>query len=332
MRLGVAGLGFMGATHLKALRAIPGVTLAAVCSSDETTLSGDLSGVGGNIGSGERFDFSEVKRFRSLPEFLSDPGLDAVDLCLPTYLHESAAITALRAGKHVLVEKPMALEHDACTRMIATARECGKILMAAQVLRFFPAYSALRSALPEIGPVRSAAFRRRCAMPQWGEWMKDPSRSGGGVLDLLIHDVDMCLHLFGAPDAVSACGYQDIARGIDVIDARFFFGNGVVATVSGGWHPGTFPFAMEYSVVADGGAIEYSSTGTAPTMYGKVGTRVLAMDEADGYAAEIEYFANCCENGVAPERCTPEESAEAVRFARLTGEARKVNGERVSCK
>jgi predicted dehydrogenase len=89
--------------------------------------SGDLSKISGNLSrAGEKLDFSNVKQYAKLEEALADPSIEAVDLCLPTYLHESAAIAALRAGKHVLVEKPMALDGEACDRMIAEAEKSGK--------------------------------------------------------------------------------------------------------------------------------------------------------------------------------------------------------------
>src|SRR6266849_2489920 len=119
MRLAVVGLGFMGTTHLRAILA-GGAELHAVVSASERKLSGDLSGTGGNLVSGgddDRFDFSGVKKYRDLSAALNDPEIEAVDLCLPTDLHESAAIEALRHGKHVLVEKPMALDEAACQRM-----------------------------------------------------------------------------------------------------------------------------------------------------------------------------------------------------------------------
>src|SRR5579871_4863267 len=103
MRLAVAGLGFIGSIHLKALRSVPQVTLAAVVSRDESKLTGDLSPSTGNLaGGGDRFDFSCVRKYRDLDSVLSDPEIDAVDLCLPTDLHEQSAIQSLRAGKHVL--------------------------------------------------------------------------------------------------------------------------------------------------------------------------------------------------------------------------------------
>ena len=164
MQIAVVGLGFMGSTHLKAMRGLPEVELAAVYSSDERKLAGDLTAIQGNIGGpGERLDFSSVRKYREIAPLLADPTIDAVDICLPTDLHEQVAIEALRAGKHVLVEKPMALDGAGADRILAEAGKAGRVLMTAQVLRFFPEYIALRQAIAtgQSGPVRSAIFGRR---------------------------------------------------------------------------------------------------------------------------------------------------------------------------
>src|SRR5215468_8900978 len=192
MRIAVVGLGFMGSTHLKALRNVPGAELAAVVSSDEKKLAGDLSEIQGNLGGpGEKMDFAGVSRYRAVEDALRDSTIDAVDLCLPTDRHAPVAIEALRAGKHVLVEKPMALDGEEADRMITEAERSKRLLMTAQVLRFFPAYETAATLLKsaKLGPVRSALFRRRCAAPAWSKWLSDASRSGGGVFDLLIHDL-----------------------------------------------------------------------------------------------------------------------------------------------
>ncbi|MCX6632621.1 MAG: Gfo/Idh/MocA family oxidoreductase [Candidatus Solibacter sp.] len=335
MRIAMLGLGFMGGVHLRALREVAGATLAAVFSNDERQLSGDLTATQGNLGRpGEFLDFSAIKQYRDLAAVLGDCDIDAVDLCLPTFLHEDVAVEALRAGKHVLVEKPMALEGAGARRMIAAAERAGRILMSGQVLRFFPEYVALRNALPGLGAVRGAFFRRRCAAPAWGGWLKDPEKSGGGVFDLLIHDVDMCLHLFGRPEAVSAVGHCDAAAGLDMLHGQLFYPFGTVA-VCGGWqHEGAFPFGMEYSVTLDGGTVEYSSAGRPPTLYTQT-EQALPLGDGlavrDGYAAEIEYFVECCRSGRQPERCPPRESAVAVELMRTLLAARERNGRKILC-
>jgi predicted dehydrogenase len=312
MRLAVVGFGYMGGVHVKALRSVAGVELAAVVS--------------------RRAPVSQVKHYTNFNDALADPEIDAVDLCLPTDLHESATIAALRSGKHVLVEKPMALDAASCGRMIAEAERMQRILMVAHVLRFFPAYRALQRAVDnrELGSIRSATFRRRCAQPGWSEWITDKSRSGGGAFDLLIHDIDMALRLFGRPSAISATGYEDAAAGVDTISARLFY-DAFVVEISGGWmFPGAFPFAMEFTVLGDRGALEFNSESRPLKRYGS--GEELALDNADGYTAEIAYFAECCRSGIQPLLCTPASSAESVRLALAMFEARSKNGERISWK
>ena len=98
MRIGLLGLGFMGSTHWNGLVRIPGVQVAAVMDADEKRLSGDLSGIQGNLGeAGKALDFTGIRKYRTVAEILADPGLDAVDICLPTRWHAEVTIQALRA-------------------------------------------------------------------------------------------------------------------------------------------------------------------------------------------------------------------------------------------
>jgi predicted dehydrogenase len=322
MRIAVLGLGFMGSVHARAW----GPRLAAAYSHDAKKLSGDLTAVQGNLeGAGGQLDFSRVKPYKEIAALLADPAIDAVDICLPTDLHESVTSDALRAGKHVLVEKPMALEESSAQRMIAAAEQARRLLMTAQVLRFMPEYIALRNVLPSLGGVRRGVFHRRCAAPAWGGWLQDPARSGGGVFDLMIHDADMCLHLFGVPVMISATGKDDS------IHAQLFYEDGPIVVVTGGWEPaGAYPFRMEYCVSGQRGTVEYRSAGRPPTLY-TAKEEPLPLETRDGYAAEVDYFAACCESGRPPELCPPHESAQAVGLMRQLLRARDRNGEKIAC-
>lgn len=334
MQLAIVGLGFMGATHLKAAFTIPDLDLAVV-SRDDKKLSGDLSSVGGNMSSTDaQMDFSRVKKFRTFEEVLEDKSVDAVDLCLPTALHESFTIRALQAGKHVLVEKPMGLDAAACERMIAEAEKCGRLLMSAQVLRFFPAYDSLKNWVSsgKSGDIRTALFRRRCAAPGWGPWLKDKIQSGGGVFDLLIHDIDMALYLFGAPQRVSATGHEDLEKEVDVIVGNLYY-PGFTATITGGWHHEGYPFSMEFTVVGDNGTMEYHVRDANPTLFeaAKPSLEVLPLEGIDGYRAEIEYFVKCASEQAQPDKCHPRDSAKAVALAHLLLESRSKQGEILTC-
>lgn len=337
MRIGVLGLGFMGSTHLKAMRNVPRAELVAVCSSDEQKLTGDLSDIQGNLGGpGERFDFSNIARYRNVDDLLADQNVEAVDICLPTDLHTGVTLKALRAGKHVLVEKPMALTGDAADEMLVAAKQSGRTMMVAQVLRFVPPYRALADAIAhdKAGAVRSALFRRRCAAPFWSKWLSDPTKSGGGIFDLLIHDVDYCVKLFGVPDAVSATGYEDANAGVDILSANLYYSKGPAVLVTGGWHHRkAYPFSMEYSVATDAATFEYNSLRGDTVVYDSSGeSRPMGLPGEDGFEAELQYFVDCCEAGKAPSYCPPEESAVAVKLMLLILEAREHNGDKLACR
>ena len=229
----------------------------------------------------------------------------------------------------------MALDGAAADRMLAAAERHRRILMAAQVVRFLAPYRLAAETVRSgrLGPVRAAMFRRRCAAPRWSAWLSDPAQSGGGVFDLLIHDIDFCLDIFGRPEAVTASGYEDLARGVDWIVAQFWYPTIGAVAISGGWHhPAAYPFSMEFTIVSEGATLEFSSANQAFTEYGADG-HPQSLDEpaADGYRAELEYFHSCATRNEKPLLCPPEESAMAVKLALLMLESRKRNGEKIAC-
>jgi predicted dehydrogenase len=215
--------------------------------------------------------------------------------------------------------------------------------MAAHVLRFFPAYRHLAQCLRAGEPIRSAVFRRRCAAPVWSPWLRDASRSGGAPLDLLIHDADYCISLWGLPEFVRARGYRDLSCGIDVIHADLFYpGFGPVA-ITGGWHhPQAYPFSMEFTVTTDAATFDWASGGVDSdasrhhandfrehTAEGEL--RSTPLDDADPFAAELAYFADCAIGSFEPERCPPVQSAMAVALVGKMVESRERNGNSIRC-
>ena len=124
-----------------------------------------------------------------------------------------------------------------------------------------------------------------------------------------------------------------LSRGIDVLLATLYYENGLKVSVTGGWHhPKSYPFSMEYTVVADGGTLEYSSAGRVPTLYREDGSEeTLPLTEHDGYVEEIKYFVQCAKANKQPGFCPPESSVQAVKLALLLDQARSRNGEVIPC-
>lgn len=337
MNVGILGLGFMGSTHVQAWSRIAGARIAAVMDGNEKRLTGDFSEIQGNLGrESQAVDFSGVRKYQNVSEILADSGVDAVDICLPSHLHAPIAMEALRAGKHVLVEKPMALDGASADALAEEGERSGRVLMVAHVLRFFPEYRELAALVRggRLGAIRSALFRRRTSVPTWGPWEFDKAKSGGGVFDLLIHDVDQVLHLFGIPEAISSTGHEDMQGGIDQIVSQFHYPEIGSVTIAGGWyHVGEYPFSMEYTVTGDRGVAEFASYGRPAAVYWVDGrAEPLPAETVDPFRAEIEYFLECCRNQRRPEQCPPVESAAAVKVASLMVDARDKKGDKVTCK
>src|SRR5438270_13937750 len=145
VNVGIVGLGFMGATHLTSWMNLPDIRVKAVAARNAQARSGDFSKVGGNLGHAlPSVDLSNVSQYGEWRDLVADPDIDAVDICLPTDLHEGVTAAALATGKHVLCEKPMALTAEQCEAMLSGARSADRVLMIGHVLRFWPAYVYLR--------------------------------------------------------------------------------------------------------------------------------------------------------------------------------------------
>jgi predicted dehydrogenase len=121
IRIGLAGIGFMGMIHYLASGKLRGARVTAICSRDPKKLAGDWRGIRGNFGPpGTQMDLRRVKRYVEFEEMCADPDIDLIDICTPTHLHPHMAREALRAGKHVLVEKAIALEPKHADSMLPT--------------------------------------------------------------------------------------------------------------------------------------------------------------------------------------------------------------------
>ena len=210
IRVGIAGIGFMGMTHFNAYKKLRGVKVAALCEKNfPERLAGDWRAIKGNFGpQGTMMDLKGIAQYAEFDEMIADPNLDIIDICLPPAAHPAAAIAALKAGKNVLCEKPIALKPADANRMVEAAKKAGKILSIGHVLAFFPeynfAYKAAQSG--KYGKLLGGHFKRIISDPVWMKDFYDPDKCGGPMMDLHVHDAHFIRLMCGMPTAVQSAG------------------------------------------------------------------------------------------------------------------------------
>lgn len=160
----------------------------------------------------------EIPRiFSDYRELLAEDDIDAVSVAVPNSLHKSVAIAAFEAGKHVLIEKPLARHTDEARQMVDSSRKHGKILAVAFQRRTRHDVQIVRDeiAAGKFGRVyyAKAFWMRRSGIPGWGSWFTSKEAAGGGpLIDLGVHVLDMALYVLGNPTVatISAATYAEI--------------------------------------------------------------------------------------------------------------------------
>ena len=333
INVGILGTGFMTVAHLKAYRHLPQARIAALCNPSGRHLDGDFSLVAGNVGDTDpvRLDMSTVKAYRDVDAFLADPELQVIDICTPTRTHVDLACAALAAGKHVLLEKPMARTAAEAGRIVEAAAEAekrGVFLMPAMCIRFWPAYAWVRqlAVAGTHGRIEAARFRRVAQAPAWGHshFLKG-SDSGGALLDLHVHDVDFVQALFGRPRAVFAQGYSKVSGAIDHVLAQYQVGNGATVSAEGSWTMTEgFGFNMAFTVNFERATVDFDSARGADALrlfLPGVPPATVKPDGIDGYVGELQHFLESVRTGRPPTLVTPSDGLAAVEICEAEAES-----------
>ncbi len=209
LKVGIAGIGFMGWIHWLAYQKTHNARVTAIASRDPIKRSGDWTSIQGNFGPpGEQVDLTGVAAHESVSQLVADDSIDVIDVCLPPSLHTSAVLEALQAGKHVVCEKPLALTTDDCDRMLQAAEQSGGQLLVGHVLPFFLEYDFVRQAIDAgtYGKLLGGEFKRAISDPLWLKDFYDPHKVGGPLVDLHVHDAHFIRMIFGMPDSVISRG------------------------------------------------------------------------------------------------------------------------------
>jgi len=317
------GIGFMGMTHFRGARKVKGGKVAAICTRDEKKLKGDWRGIHGNFGDpGGKEDLEGVTTYRQLDELLADPKIDLVDICLPSAMHRETTVKALRAGKHVLLEKPIALNTRDADLMVRESEKAGRALMVAQVLPFFPEFKYLTTVVEKgrYGKLLGAHFKRIISMPDWSSEFSNMERSGGPGVDLHIHDTHYILLLCGVPQRVFATGRLIQDKYAEYLCTTYLYDDRpdlAVTCASGAICKSGRPFTHGFEVYLDKATIAYETPGelTVLTQDGKVKTPKLGDgDPVIAFTQEIQAAVDQVSKGKVSEALSGERAADALRL------------------
>ncbi|MEO6809757.1 MAG: Gfo/Idh/MocA family oxidoreductase, partial [Isosphaeraceae bacterium] len=257
----------MGMIHYLAAAGLTGGRVTAVCSRDPKKRAGDWTGIHGNFGpKGTRMDLSAVASHAEFDALLADPNVDLVDLCVPNDGHTKMAVQALEAGKHVLVEKPIALNLADADAMLAAARASGKLLMVAHVLPFFTEFAYALDAVQSgrYGRLQAAHLTRVISKPDWSSGIADADRSGGPAIDLHIHDTHYLGLLCGVPKAVHSRGVVE-GEAVVHLSTEYLYEtpNLAVSAVSGAISQSGRPFAHSFDLYLERATLSFAFASLA---------------------------------------------------------------------
>jgi predicted dehydrogenase len=293
--IALLGGGFMARTHAASYAALGDrAQVRVVCALD------GAEAIAAELGAEVTDDWEAA---------VAAPGIDAVDVCLPTPLHRPVVMRALAAGRHVLLEKPIALTLEDADAIGAAASAAGRVLMVGHVLRYFPEVVEMRRLIEsgELGRPLSATALRLSPPPDWNEWMQDPARSGGVLVDMMVHDFDILNALLGPARRVQAA----LSAGGRHVQMLVEHETGSAAVEGSHAMPASFPFTAGLRVLCEKGVLDHRFVAGAGDEVADATQSVLGIHPADGEArrfheardpwgAQIEHFLACVETGSEP--------------------------------
>ncbi len=254
-KIAIVGAGGMGKVHIRNYAHIEGCKVVAVCDPTEAGKA-----IGDEIGASVYSDIEEL---------LEQADIDIVNICTPTFLHKTHVMAALKANKHVICEKPVALCSKDAEAMFAMAKQKGVRLFIAHSVRYMPETKVLRDLVKsgEYGRPLDAQFLRLSACPRWikNGWLFDKSKSGLIPFDLHIHDLDLIISLFGVPKTVSytSCGRDEAAYKEHY---RFTYGyDGMSVSAEAAWYNADIPFTATWRVYFENAVV--INDGASVTAY-----------------------------------------------------------------
>lgn len=312
MKIGIAGVGSMGAAHAAGwAQTAADVIGFAAASSAEAALLAEQYG---------------VRAYPDYESLLRDA--DVIDICTPTPLHHAMTLQAAAAGKHVICEKPLGRTTAQAQEMLNACQNAGVKLLVGHVVRYFPEYALAQASIArgEIGQLGVVRLSRGSFRPRKTgyNWFLDPAQSGGILMDMMIHDYDYARWVAGEVESVYAksvaSGHADapVDYGLAILRHR----SGALSHISGAWAYPPTTFRTHIEISGDQGVIDFDSDATAPILNllthsesagGSVGLPSSPVAESP-YTTQIkDFYAVLC--GDREPRVTAADGLAAVQIA-----------------
>ena len=290
--IGFGGLGKMHFLNLRTLQQERGdIRLTAICNSDLEAITKSMQ-LNISAVSMDNIDFTEYHLYTDYREMVEKEELDFVFIALPSYLHCEVAVYCMEHGLDVYTEKPMAITPQQCELMIATSKATGRKLMVGQSLRFSDEYIFLKQAIENdtYGKVVKAEFSRKSPLPGWSfqNWLLDESKSGGCLVDMHVHDVDVMVWLFGQPEEVQVLTSHKMAD-FESVYALYRYPEHMVSII-GDWGIHTsYGFSVYYGVTFEKAYVECK--GGVVTVYTNEGKETVTLPDGNELLREeIEFI------------------------------------------
>jgi len=300
VKVAIIGTGFIGNIHADAYQKLHNAKVVAITDCNAEKGKEAAGKAGANF-------------YEDMESMLKHEDVDVVDICTPTFLHADMVKKAAQAGKHILCEKPLALELKEADEMIEVINNNKVKAMVGHVLRFWPQYVEAKRIIDsgELGRACHAFCERLCVTPGWSwkGWMTNEKLSKGAHIDMQIHDLDYLIWLFGKPKKVNAQGVYSKELGSYMhVSTNIEFESGQSGLTEAGYgFKGEFPFTMVLRVLCEKGAVEwiYRAGKTIgerdgqfePIVYLPDGsTYVPEYQKNDPYYLECKYFIDCIDN------------------------------------
>jgi predicted dehydrogenase len=285
----IVGQGGMGKVHATNFLAIPDVKIVGFVGDNQ-----------------EVADEFNVPLYKTITEASNQIEIDVVDVCTPTFVHKDNVLEAFNNNKHVICEKPLALNSKDVKEILQASKDADRLLFVAHVVQFTQETEYLRKLVNEktYGNVIDATFNRLSSIPKWvSPWMFDRKKAGLIPFDLHIHDLDLIVSLFGRPKNHRLYKSQGVSQFPEHF--RFIYeykDHNVLSEAS--WFNASYPFSATWRVVFEYAVVEFN--GETVTVYSQekepdvlafspeiILDSKINVGETDMYYRELKHFIEC---------------------------------------